>query len=280
MSSIRYAQRIQSAILPPQEDIAPLFRDHFIFFRPRDIVSGDLYWFASVKRSKAETESAATEPDTIPRSIDQEPEPQAAERSLIAAVDCTGHGVPGAFLSILGHDILNRTLKEPSVNSPSEALNFLDAEVQKTFARSQGEAGEVKDGMDMALCEIDRERMELRFAGAKNPCYVVRAGELYELKGNKKAIGEKQGERGEAWFTERWFELQEGDCIYIFSDGYVDQFGGPKGKKFKLRPFKELLCRVQNLPMGEQHRIIEESFDDWKQDHEQVDDVLVLGVRI
>ena len=274
-SSIRYAQRIQTAILPGEEEISPLFQDHFVFFRPRDIVSGDIYWFASVRTSE-------NDPDldqNIPRVIGQETAPDDSDLALFAAMDCTGHGVPGAFLSILGHDILNQTLKEPRVNRPVDALTFLDFAVQRTFERSKNDHGEVKDGMDMSMCALDRGNLKLHFAGAQNPCYVVREGTLYELQGDKHAIGERIEEASNA-FTHQSFDLEKGDAIYLFSDGYADQFGGPKGKKFKYKPFKQMLCDLHHLDMKEQLRIIEETFDSWKQDHEQVDDVLVIGVRV
>ncbi len=275
-SSIRYAERIQNAILPRKEEIEPLFRDHFIFFRPRDIVSGDIYWMARVRTSTPEENS----PSSIPQVVSKQPAvAEGSELIVFAAVDCTGHGVPGAFLSILGHDILNRTVQDPQVNSPGQALQHLDDAVQRTFERSQGGDESIKDGMDMGMCALDRSRMILYFAGAQNPCYIIREGELFELKGDKQVIGGSTPNE-EKKFTDHRFEVQQGDAIYLFSDGYPDQFGGPKGKKFKYKAFKELLIQVHHKEMSEQHRIIEETFDDWKGEHEQIDDVLVIGVRV
>lgn len=253
-SSIRYAERIQKAILPVEEEVTPLFRDHFVLSRPRDIVSGDICWFGTVDGKKGR----------LP---------------VLAAVDCTGHGVPGAFLSILAHDFLNQIIKDQRTASPSRILDALDRSVQETFERSRGETEEVRDGMDMGMVLLDLEQMKLRFSGAQNPCYLIREGELYEFRGDKRAIGEKDPNKAPS-FTEQAFELQKGDAIYLFSDGYPDQFGGEKGKKFKYKPFKAMLQRLHHLEMKEQHRIIENEFDEWKGDHEQVDDVLVIGVRV
>ncbi|MFB6257919.1 MAG: 7TM diverse intracellular signaling domain-containing protein [Flavobacteriales bacterium] len=274
MSSIRYGEHIQKAILPPHEAIQPFFRDHFILYRPRDIVSGDIYWFASVTTTKGEEEGSS-----VSREISKDLIPDRAELTVFSAMDCTGHGVPGAFLSILGHDALNRTLKEPAVNSPGEALTFVDRAVRNTFDSASGSSEKVDDGMDMGMVALDHEHMRLQFAGANHPCYIVRKGELHELRGDKMGIG-GSSEEGEKVFHDRFFELQKGDCIYLFSDGYPDQFGGPKGKKFKYKTFKDLLCRIHDESMGEQKRILDEAFDSWKGEHEQVDDVMVIGVRV
>lgn len=273
MSSIRYAQRIQNAILPPDPAIEPFFRDHFILYRPRDIVSGDIYWFASVTTTKEEGEVS------VSREISRDLVPDRAELTVFASMDCTGHGVPGAFLSILGHNTLNRTLKEPTVNSPGEALGFLDRAVRTTFAQAEDIDEKVEDGMDMAMCAVDHERMILQFAGAQQPCYIVREGKVHELKGDKKAIGGSDPSEVKS-FTDQHFDLQSGDCIYLFSDGYPDQFGGERGKKFKHKAFKELLSTVHDKDMNEQRKILEERFDEWKGDHEQVDDVMVIGIRV
>jgi serine phosphatase RsbU (regulator of sigma subunit) len=273
MSSIRYAQRIQNAILPPDPAIRPFFEDHFVFFRPRDIVSGDIYWFASV------TTTGEGESGGVSREITRDTIPERADLTVFSVMDCTGHGVPGAFLSILGHNILNRTLKEPTVNSPGEALEFVDNAVRSTFFNAYGKEEKIEDGMDMGMCAIDHERLRLYFAGANHPCYIVRDGELHELKGDKNGIGgSERDEVGE--FTTHEFTLEKGDCIYLFSDGYPDQFGGSKRKKFKYKAFKELLCEVHDLRMEEQERVLAERFDAWKGDLEQVDDVLVIGVKV
>ena len=274
MSSIRYAQRIQKAILPPGQAIDPFFKDHFILFRPRDIVSGDIYWFASVMTTKEDQKGSS-----VSREISRDLIPDRADLTVFAAMDCTGHGVPGGFLSILGHNTLNRTLKEPSVNSPGEALDFIDRAVRRTFENAEGDEDKIEDGMDMGMCALDHERMQLQFAGANNPCYIVREGELFELKGDKMAIGGSTQANNKG-FTDHPFQLQKGDAIYLFSDGYPDQFGGPKGKKFKYKAFKDLLCRIHQEGMGEQRKILEERFDEWKGSLDQVDDVLVIGVRV
>jgi len=273
MSSIRYAQRIQNAILPPDPVIEPFFRDHLILYRPRDIVSGDIYWFASVTTTKGEGEVP------VSREISRDLVPDRAELTVFASMDCTGHGVPGAFLSILGHNTLNRTLKEPTVNSPGEALGFLDRAVRTTFAQAIESGEKVEDGMDMGMCAVDHERMVLQFAGAQQPCYIVREGKVHELKGDKQAIGGSDPSEVKS-FTDQHFDLQSGDCIYLFSDGYPDQFGGPKGKKFKYRPFKELLISISDKPMKEQKDILDRTIEEWKGDLEQIDDILVIGVAV
>lgn len=273
MSSIRYAQRIQEAILPPDRAIEPFFNDHLIVFRPRDLVSGDIYWFASV------TTTTGNEGSSISREITKDMIPERSELTVFSVMDCTGHGVPGAFLSILGHDTLNRTLKEPTVNSPGEALQFVDRAVRSTFSNAYGPDEKIEDGMDMGMCAIDHEGGHLYFAGANHPCYIVREGEVHELKGDKKGVGGSD-QQEEKRFSTHTFPLQEGDAIYLFSDGYPDQFGGAKGKKFKYKAFKKMLSEIHDQDMDEQKRILEERFDRWKGDLDQVDDVLVVGVRV
>jgi PAS domain S-box-containing protein len=264
--SINYARRIQSAILPQEKDMAQHLNDYFVLYKPKDIVSGDFYWFATVVT-------------TIPGQVEQEP------MALIAAVDCTGHGVPGAFMSLVGSTLLNQTITNPAVNHPSEALNYLNRELKKTLRR-QVEESSIRDGMDMTFCAIDISRMKLEFSGANNPIYIIREKELIELKGDKQAIGSDSDET-KTPFTNQYVDLVKGDTIYLFTDGYADQFGGPKGKKFKNSQFKEILLSHSNKPMKDQRVILDNTIEEWKaykneigEMFEQVDDILVIGVRI
>lgn len=250
MDSIQYAQRIQQAILPTNKLVKQNMEESFIIFKPKDIVSGDFYWL-----------------ETYDGKI------------LYAAVDCTGHGVPGAFVSIVGYDGLNRALREFHLSQPAQIMDKLNEFVDETFEKSEEE---IKDGMDMALCSIDRSRSKLEYAGAQNPLYVIRPREsgnltvngrvieptldspshlLFEIKADKQPVGKYSGRHP---FTNHEIRVKSGDSFYTFSDGYADQFGGPRGKKFKYKPFKQLLLGIQHKSMQEQRDIIHETFEDWK----------------
>jgi PAS domain S-box-containing protein len=263
--SINYAKRIQTAILPTEEEMTRIAGDHFVFYRPKDIVSGDLYWAASVT--------------TTPESGRQE------KISVIAALDCTGHGVPGAFMSIVGHTILEQTITEPKVNSPAAALDYLNNGVIKTLKQKADDDFSIKDGMDIACVAINFETRILQFAGANNPLYLVRNGELTEIDGDKQPIGAYLKEA--RLFKNNQLELQKGDCIYIFTDGIPDQFGGPKGKKYKYKQLQELLKSNHSKSMKEQREALVKSIDDWMNyptpgggKFEQTDDILMIGIRI
>lgn len=263
--SISYAKRIQTAILPTEEDMLKVVTDHFVFYRPKDIVSGDLYWAASVTTTPANGPS---------RKI-----------SLIAALDCTGHGVPGAFMSIVGHTILEQTLTDPNVNSPAEALDYLNRGVIKTLKQKADDDFSIKDGMDIAMVAIDQQAKKLTFAGANNPVYVVRKGELTQLNADKQPIGAYLKES--RLFSNKEFDLEAGDCVYIFTDGVPDQFGGPKGKKFKYKQMQEILTMNAEKPMAEQKAAMVKAVDEWM-DYplasggkcEQTDDMLIIGIRV
>ena len=248
MDSIKYAKRIQDAILPTERLMNQLLSGSFILFQPKDIVSGDFYWAQHSRNGL-----------------------------LIAAVDCTGHGVPGAFMCMIGNALLNEIVKEKSITKPDEVLNMLRDGVIGSL-RQKGEEGESKDGMDICLCNVNTKTMTLDYAGANNPLYIIRNGELTEYKADKQPIGYYLGSNDP--FTNKQVEIQEGDSIYIFSDGYPDQFGGPNGKKFKYRPFKELLISIQDRSMQEQGDILDKKMKQWKGELEQVDDICVLGIRI
>ncbi|MCB8994108.1 MAG: SpoIIE family protein phosphatase [Bacteroidales bacterium] len=241
--SIRYAKRIQLAILPP--DLP--FENTFILFKPKDIVSGDFYWL-----------------DVI------------GDLEFLAAVDCTGHGVPGAFMSIIGSNSLNKIVKEYKIFKPSDILDRLNIEVTSSLQRHDSEGGAIQDGMDMALICYNRKTRTLEFAGAFNPLWLVRDGALEEIKADRFAIGRNKLEE-EKKFTNNVLQMQKGDAIYFFSDGFADQFGGETGKKFKAKPMKELVLAIQDIPMNKQKEVLESTLEAWRGEIEQVDDILVIG---
>ena len=249
-SSITYAKRIQEAILPTLEDIRSSLPDSFIFFQPKDIVSGDFYWF-----NKKD------------------------DKIFIAAVDCTGHGVPGAFMSMIGNDLLNQIANVEEITNPGEMLNNLHREVQFALKQRDG-LNENHDGMDIALCCIDYKKKELQFASANRVLYFFNeAGEFKELKGDKNAIGGMihTSRRNYSCFT---IPFEKGDCFYIFSDGIVDQFGGKDEKKFGYKRLKNLFADNQQFKMSRQKELLEKTMLSWIGELEQVDDILVIGVRL
>lgn len=247
--SINYAKRIQEALLPSEYLFRKLLPDSFILYKPRDIVSGDFYWI-SEKESKI----------------------------FVAAVDCTGHGVPGAFMSIIGFDLLRNITREQNVEDPSEILNLLNLGVADTFSK-QSTDYELKDGMDMSLLIIDRINKKLQYAGAYNPLYIVRNKELIEIKGNRFSIGKIEGNENKR-FDVHELEYELNDMLYLFSDGYADQIGGPFQKKFKFRRFQHLILSVHSLPLLKQKNFLDETFETWKGQMEQVDDILIIGIRL
>jgi len=246
MDSIRYAQRIQNAILPDPALHEEILSDHFIFFLPRDIVSGDYYW--ATRRGN---------------------------KSIVVAADCTGHGVPGAFLSILGISFLNEIVLKLGIETASEILDELRNRVKSIMSKAE----KARDGMDISLCIIDYDAMELQFAGAYNSLYLIRDGKLIEYKADKMPIGVHLLDL-EKNFTNRIIPLQRDDMLYIFSDGFIDQFGGEKNVKFKSKPFKHLLTNISVLPTYQQRDILMETHQNWKRKGFQVDDILVIGIRI
>ena len=245
--SIRYAKRLQDSILPPEKRMRELLPESFVFYRPKDIVSGDFYWVERID-----------------------------DRVAFAAVDCTGHGVPGAFMSLIGHNGLNQAVKEQGRSKPSEVLKVLNKLAFEALHKGREEFL-VRDGMDMALCNYDPTGMVLEYAGANSPLYVVRGGEVMHFAPDKRPIGSFDLE-GKG-FTDHRIKLEAGDMVYIFSDGYADQFGGPKGKKFLYRRFRELLMEISRFPIERQQSMLDEAFRGWRGAHEQVDDILVMGMR-
>ncbi len=267
LASINYAKRIQEAILPPDKLVKESVEKSFVLFKPKDIVSGDFYWMA-------------VKPNLV----------------LFSVVDCTGHGVPGAFMSIVGYNNLNQAVNEQNIYHPGDILDKLNELVELTL--HSGEGKDVKDGMDLALCALHTNNNVLEYAGANNPVYLIRNKNsnfihnnekyiasvenekyaLYEIKANRQPIG---AYINRAKFTNHTIQLIEGDSIYIFSDGFPDQFGGPSGRKFKYKPFKELLLSIQELDMAAQRKMLDKTIEDWKGgSYEQVDDICVIGVRI
>jgi len=264
--SITYAQRIQSAVLPSQELMSELLPEHFVLYRPKDIVSGDFYWIKEVQ-----------------------------DHLVIVGADCTGHGVPGAFMSMLGMTMINDLIGDRCFDAPGAILDRLRENVKELLVQ-QGNSDEQKDGMDLAIAVFNKTTREIHFSGANNPLYIIRKknqleqkeleayasvdnGEyrLFELKGDKQPIGTHWEETP---FRTTSVKLMEQDAFYMFSDGYIDQFGGEDRKKFKSVNFKKLLLSVQKESMDTQRQALENTFDQWRGSYEQLDDIIVLGVRI
>lgn len=245
--SIRYAKRLQESILPPDGRIRDLMPGGFLLYRPKDIVSGDFYWVEAVDG-----------------------------KTVFAAVDCTGHGVPGAFMSLVGHNGLNQVVKERKVTSPGEVLEQLDRIAFDTLHKNRDQ--NVHDGMDMALCIYHHDSLLLEYAGANCPLYIVRGEQVIQFPPDKVAVGGiREGDRR---FTGHRIQLHKGDAAYVFSDGYADQFGGPKGKKFLYRQFRELLVRITPETPERKKTLLNEAFNKWKGTLEQVDDILVMGMQV
>jgi serine phosphatase RsbU (regulator of sigma subunit)/Tfp pilus assembly protein PilF len=241
--SIIYAKRIQSAILPPQKVVKKYLENSFIYYKPKDIVAGDFYWLET-KENKI----------------------------LFAVADCTGHGVPGAMVSVVCNNALNRSVREHGLTKPGEILDKTRSIVIEEFEKSDDI---VNDGMDIALCSL--EGYNLQYAGAHNPLWIIRKGEILETKADKQPIGQSDKPLP---YTTHNIKLEQEDTVYIFSDGYVDQFGGEKGKKFKSRAFRELLLSIQNKSMEEQKEFIEQVFEKWRGNLEQIDDICIIGLKI
>ena len=246
--SIHYAKRIQEAILPPLNYVKTLLPESFILYKPKDIVSGDFYW------------------------LDKK-----GDWTYFAAVDCTGHGVPGAFMSIVGHNLLKDILNNTDLTEPAQIMDKMNDGVANTLHAGSSEK-QTKDGMDMTLCALNHKTLELQFSAAFNPLYIVRNNELIQYKADKFPIGMFVGEKQN--FTHNSIQLQKGDHIYIFSDGYADQFGGPKGKKFMAGNFRTLLSDMSKLPIEKQRVNLNQTIEEWRGNLEQVDDILIIGVRV
>lgn len=246
--SLKYAQRIQRAMFTTPRELKKLFPDSFIFQKPKDIVSGDFYWARRVQG-----------------------------KVLFSVADCTGHGVPGAFMSLIGLEFFRQIVVEKEVLRPADILGEMNRYFDAVFANM--EELSLKDGIDLGFCAYDFKSKILEYAGAFNPLYVIRNNEIIEIKGDRVIVGPDYGVR-RGPFTNHSLKMEENDILYMFSDGYPDQFGGPEGKKFKYRRFRHLLMSIHHLPMDEQYNKLEVNIQDWMGVmHDQVDDLMVIGIR-
>lgn len=250
VDSINYAKRIQDSLLPPLTDIRKSFPDSFIFYRPRDIVSGDFYWFE-----------------------------QTETHTLIAAADCTGHGVPGSLVSMMGFNFLNQIVNEGNINDPGEILNQLHIKISNTLNKDSAANTSLRDGMDIALLSINQKNGEVYFSGAVRPLYYFDETGLKSIRSGMYSIGGIKS-LSEEPFTSHKIDTKGKTTFYLFSDGYADQFGGPQGKKFKMKKLQELLESISGKSMEEQRKAVETAFVSWMGNHEQVDDVCMIGVRV
>ncbi|MGM0497088.1 MAG: PP2C family protein-serine/threonine phosphatase, partial [Bacteroidota bacterium] len=244
--SIEYARRIQSAVLPQEQTIQKFFPDYFIYFKPKNIVSGDFYWISKIDN-----------------------------KIIIAAADCTGHGVPGAFMSMLGVAFLNEIVNQSKIVRPDEILNQLRSKVIDALHQSAKKRGS-RDGMDVSLSVIDTEQNKMYFAGAYNSIYIIRNQSLQEIKADRMPIG-VHAVYQDTPFSAQTIGLEQGDRLYFFSDGYFDQFGGEQGNKFGKKSFKELLLQIHSNDMKSQQETIHRTLEDWKGSRIQIDDIMVLG---
>lgn len=245
--SIIYARKIQDSLIPSVAFFEKHFCESFVLFKPRDIVSGDFYFV----REKG-------------------------DRVYVVAADCTGHGVPGALMSMIGLQTLDRIIQDAIATQPGDILNILSREIEKTFNRDKDESYAVKDGMDIAVCVIDKSDRHLEFAGAFLPAYLLRDGNLIELKGDKYVIGRTSADET---FTTHHLALEADDTLYLFTDGYVDQFGGAENKKFMNRRFRYLLVTIHKYNMADQRTILIDNITTWMGSNEQIDDIMVLGFK-
>lgn len=254
--SLNYAKRLQSAVLPDPKYLEEVLPEHFILYMPKDIVSGDFYWYGEVDSSWDFDDASSIK--------------------VLIAADCTGHGVPGAFMTLLGHNFLNVTVKTQEVTDPEQIIYKLDQQVVETLR--QNDPNSIKDGMDISVLSIEEDKNLISFAGAGSPLYYFKNGEFNEIKGANFGIGGVL--RKEKVFEPHKLEYEAGDVFYIFSDGYPDQIGGKEGRKFYKKRFKELLEEINGKPMAEQKKLLEENFFKWKGDYKQIDDILVIGLRM
>ena len=247
--SINYALRIQTASIPKKEELDSFLNDYDLFFKPKDVVSGDFYW--------AEKTS---------------------EFSLIAVGDCTGHGVPGAFMSFMGYNLLNETINEKPKGNPAELLNSLNRKVLDSLKQHDTNTS-AKYGMDIALMAVNKNKKSLEFSGAHNSLMIFRGNEHFQLKADRLSVGSSVRE-DITTFTNHVFELQKGDMLYLYTDGYPDQTGGPDNKKFFANPFRDLLQSISKMDQEQQAKVLEETYMKWKGAKSQIDDVMVVGIRI
>jgi serine phosphatase RsbU (regulator of sigma subunit) len=245
--SLRYAKRIQEALLPSEIYFRKHFKESFIFFKPKDIVSGDFYWIG-----------------------------EKGDQVYVVAADCTGHGVPGALMSMIGIEIIGKAINEDNIETPSQILAVLSKALEKTFTSEKNVGTIIRDGMDIGLCRIDKNRKKMTYAGSFFPLYLIRDGSLTEIKSDKLMIG--MNPKGIP-YSDHEIDIVENDIFYIFSDGYVDQFGGAENKKFMYRRFRYLLTKIHGFSVEDQKSILEEEFRGWIGNNVQVDDIMVIGFR-
>jgi serine phosphatase RsbU (regulator of sigma subunit) len=245
--SLTYARRIQAALLPAEHHIKKILPDHFVYYRPMHIVSGDFYWVS-----------------------------ERDNRYFIVAADCTGHGVPGALMSMIGLELLQKIINEMKVDDSDQILLTLNKELESAFFKEESGKAMIKDSIEMSICVIDRDTMNMEFSGAFLPVYIVRDDRLIEIKGDKQNVVQSFAEVS---FNRSSFRLQEGDILYLFSDGYADQFGGPDNKKFMYRRLRHILLTISKYPLSDQKRILDETITAWMQEYEQIDDMMVMGIR-
>lgn len=250
--SIAYAERIQRAVVPEQNRFQELFGESFVLYLPKDVLSGDFYWGYNVTTNDG------------------------VKLRLFAVGDCTGHGVPGALLSILGVNYLNLGSVSESINSTGEALDYLNQGIIYTF---QNSSETIRDGMDIVIGAINPVSLEMYYSCAKNSIYIVRNKEIITLKGDSKAIGNDAFEN-DFKFSTQTFQLEKNDMIFSMSDGFQDQFGGPKGKKFKIKALKDLLIKNSEEPVARQHELLQEALDDWMKGYDQIDDITIMGIKV
>ncbi len=251
--SINYAQRIQQSVMVPEEEIRQYLPEFFIFFQPKDIVSGDFYWFSRVKK-----------------------------KIVVAVVDCTGHGVPGAFMSLVGNILMNEIINDQQITSPAEILRELNRAVRTKLRQEKGDEFS-QDGMDMALCTIDKESGTVQYAGAQNPLYVIRGNDLTVIKADAVSIGgktQKYETSGERLYTNHELKIEKDMSLYLVSDGYPDQFGGHEKKKFGTQRLGKMLTDHSRLDMKEQKALFSKTILEWKGSNKQVDDMLMMGIRV
>ncbi|TVR37567.1 MAG: hypothetical protein EA392_12440 [Cryomorphaceae bacterium] len=246
--SIRYAEKIQHSMLPNPDLLNEMVDESFVFFKPRDIVSGDFYWFYD-----------------------------SGKHLIVAAVDCTGHGVPGALMSMLGHSLLSRAVVDNHETDPAKILDFMRHGVIQSLRPNGTEAA--SGGMDMSICVINREAGTLHFAGAFNPLLMVRNGEVTQISADRMPVGAYPG-KDHLCFSTTEIKIEPGDGFYMYSDGFTDQFGGPKNRKFGSKQLRELLSKVYHYPMHRQNEMIQHQFKNWKGSEEQLDDVVMIGFKV
>jgi serine phosphatase RsbU (regulator of sigma subunit) len=247
IDSLNYAQRIQDALLPSETYLKKYFKESFILYKPKDIVSGDFYWIGEKNDTR-----------------------------FIVAADCTGHGVPGALISMIGHDLLEKIIINENTFHPGNILDRMNGALGETFNREKNTGTIIRDGMDIGICSINLKKRKIGFAGAFFPLFLIRENRLIEIKGDRFTLGFAPDG---ASYHDNEMDLHEGDMLYLFSDGYVDQFGGEENKKFMYRRFRYLLMNIHNFPLSDQKAILDDNIMTWKGSSPQVDDILIIGFR-